>query len=204
MIFFFSYFFSFFFARKRVRRRPLERWVFMSDHKITGNKSQQHGIRLSAPPSQKKRRINKQSLLRAYRRADEDDGDTEHSLRRKKYRQQHTQREKNRRASQRWRPIDEAAKLGESTYTHTDIHRRICWSPFFLNCAIQSPLPRLAIYIYNIACAAGLLDCWTDWRITCVQPSIYLYMREVQLGAKEKKTTSTLPPKKISITKWHQ
>lgn len=66
MIFFFSYFFSFFFARKRVRRRPLERWVFMSDHKITGNKSQQHGIRLSAPPSQKKRRINKQSLLRAY------------------------------------------------------------------------------------------------------------------------------------------
>jgi hypothetical protein len=61
---FFLLLFLIFFARKRVRRRPLERWVFMSDHKITGNKSQQHGIRLSAPPSQKKRRINKQSLLR--------------------------------------------------------------------------------------------------------------------------------------------
>lgn len=42
--------------------------VFMSDHKITGNKSQQHGIRLSAPPC--KRRINKQSFLA-------EDGDTQ-------------------------------------------------------------------------------------------------------------------------------
>lgn len=48
--------------------------VFMSDHKITGNKSQQHGIRLSA--SSCKRRINKQFVAQQYSR----DGDTQRML----------------------------------------------------------------------------------------------------------------------------
>ena len=74
----------------------------MSDHKITGNKSQQHGIRLSAPPC--KRRINKQSLQRMATQPQKE-----------KYRQQHTEKNEKMKTEMKAR---EGSKRNEDIYTH--------------------------------------------------------------------------------------
>ena len=85
----------------------------MSDHKITGNKSQQHGIRLSAPPC--KRRINKQSLQRRM---------ATHSLRGKKIStttHTHTQqreKQKSQDEERRWGSKGEGRESAPM-YTHT-------------------------------------------------------------------------------------
>lgn len=63
---------------------------------------------------------------------------------------------------------------------------------FFFSIALSNLSITAARYIYLIL--PVLLDCWTDWRMTCVQPSIYAGGSVRSERKKLKKTKILHPP----------